>query len=244
MQTQNIARSMDNRTRDTIENADKGQSAENIEHALNVGSDEKTKVVSVKGNKAGMYDQGKGQAYVNVANRHQSGYRSSDYGINTTGGIVSQTQYNQTYNSGTSALLQNNTNNYMSVPEGDRDYMIGFIAKQVGKYLIKKQAKKKVAKQTTKQIVRKEGHLQNNPLKDTKYTKKVKDQRSKKDLHDFPDEVDNFAKNGTQTKINGGDGKVRTKVELKGSYRNKDGKFEWIIEPDNTVNHRLFRPKK
>ena len=63
-------------------------------------------------------------------------------------------------------------------------------------------------------------------------------------MHDFPDEVDNFAKHGTKTKIKGGDGKTRTKVELEGGYRNKDGKFEWIIEPDNTVNHRLFRPKK
>ena len=34
------------------------------------------------------------------------------------------------------------------------------------------------------------------------------------------------------------------KLEIPGSYKGKDGVFEYIIEPDNTVNHRFFRPKK
>jgi len=59
------------------------------------------------------------------------------------------------------------------------------------------------------------------------------------DNHGFPLEVDNFAGQGTTRQITGRDGVVRTKVELPGGYRGQEGTFEWIIEPDGTVNHRL-----
>lgn len=48
---------------------------------------------------------------------------------------------------------------------------------------------------------------------------------------------------GKATQIVGGDGITRTKIEISGSYKGKDGTFEYIIEPDGkTVNHRLFVP--
>lgn len=87
------------------------------------------------------------------------------------------------------------------------------------------------------------------PLKGTKYSKKVLRQMQpnlktgKPDYHGFPKEVDNHAKFGRQETIVGRDGVKRTKVSVKGSYQGKEGDFEWIVEPDKTVNHRLFNPK-
>ncbi|HEX2211279.1 MAG TPA: pre-toxin TG domain-containing protein [Longimicrobium sp.] len=80
------------------------------------------------------------------------------------------------------------------------------------------------------------------PLADTRYSPKVRAQMKQGDYHAFPLEVDNFAGDGVKTVIRGGDGVARTKIELRGSYRGKDGVFEWIVEPDKSVNHRLFRP--
>jgi hypothetical protein len=43
----------------------------------------------------------------------------------------------------------------------------------------------------------------------------------------------------------GGDGIIRTKIEIPGSYNGQAGVFEYIIEPDGvTVNHRLFQPNR
>ncbi|MDC0857683.1 hemagglutinin repeat-containing protein, partial [Rickettsiales bacterium] len=70
-QTRNIARSRDNAARDIIKNANRGQSPENLEYALNTGSEvgEGVKVYSNENDRsAGMYDQEMQQAYVNVAN--------------------------------------------------------------------------------------------------------------------------------------------------------------------------------
>lgn len=64
------------------------------------------------------------------------------------------------------------------------------------------------------------------------------------DLHSFPEVVEPFGSEGKLSTITGGDGIVRKKLEIPGSYKGKDGVFEYIIEPDNTVNHRFFRPKK
>ncbi|MCX0499401.1 hypothetical protein D3M71_09495 [Erwinia billingiae] len=44
--------------------------------------------------------------------------------------------------------------------------------------------------------------------------------------------------------ISGGDGVERLKLEISGSYRGKEGVFEYIREPDGTINHRLFVPKR
>ncbi|MHC3587729.1 pre-toxin TG domain-containing protein [Streptococcus suis] len=81
-----------------------------------------------------------------------------------------------------------------------------------------------------------------NPLENIEYTDKVKMQMMQGDFHSFPESVDSFGSDGKVTEIIGGDGVVRTKVEISGSYKSRDGIFEYIIEPDNTVNHRFFRP--
>lgn len=83
-----------------------------------------------------------------------------------------------------------------------------------------------------------------NPLKDTKYTNKVKMQilQSEDKFHSFPHQVDNFAGMGKQTKVTGGDGITRTKIEVEGEYLGRKGNFEWIVEPDGFVNHRKFEP--
>jgi len=86
-----------------------------------------------------------------------------------------------------------------------------------------------------------------NPLENIVYSDRVKDQiekNKKGEFHTFPEEVLAFGKYGKVTKIIGGDGIERTKVEIEGSYGKKDGVFEFIIENDGkTVNHRFFKPK-
>ena len=47
-----------------------------------------------------------------------------------------------------------------------------------------------------------------------------------------------------KTEIIGKDGIKRVKIEIQGSYKNHDGVFEYIIEPDNTVNHGFFKIKE
>ena len=83
-----------------------------------------------------------------------------------------------------------------------------------------------------------------NPLADIQYTDKVKSQMELGDYHSFSKYVDRFGANGNITNIIGGDGIVRIKVEIPGSYRGRDGVFQYIIEPDgSTCNHRLFVTK-
>lgn len=85
--------------------------------------------------------------------------------------------------------------------------------------------------------------LQKNPLQNIKFTDKVKDQMLQQDCHGFPQGVEAFGSEGIVSKIKGGDGILRTKIEIKGSYLGKDGIFEYIIEPDGiTCNHRFFKP--
>lgn len=81
---------------------------------------------------------------------------------------------------------------------------------------------------------------ESNPLKDVKYTDKVKAQMAKGDFHSFPDLADNFASSGKVGTITGGDGKVRKLVEIPGSYRGREGFFQYIIESDGVCNHRVF----
>jgi len=88
-----------------------------------------------------------------------------------------------------------------------------------------------------------------NPLKGTKYTRKVFAQMEKTlktgrpDFHGFPRIVDNYACLGKQECIKGSDGIMRLKVNLEGGYQGYDGFFEWIIEENRSVNHRVFIPK-
>ena len=54
--------------------------------------------------------------------------------------------------------------------------------------------------------------------------------------------MDGFAKNGNVKYIIGNDGVKRAKLEIRGNYRGRKGTFEYIREPNNTINHRLFVP--
>lgn len=67
---------------------------------------------------------------------------------------------------------------------------------------------------------------------------------ARSDFHGFPRVVDNYAQLGRRQTFIGGDGVSRVKVSLDGGYFGKEGHFEWIIEPNKSVNHRLFVPNK
>lgn len=63
------------------------------------------------------------------------------------------------------------------------------------------------------------------------------------DYHSFPESVDAFGADGKVTSLIGGDKITRTKIEIPGSYRGKEGVFQYIIEPDGiTCNHHIFVP--
>jgi hypothetical protein len=64
------------------------------------------------------------------------------------------------------------------------------------------------------------------------------------EYHGLPKIVDNYSKYGNVKKIIGRDGVHRTKITIKGSFRGKEGTFEWIIESDNSINHRIFKHKR
>ena len=81
-----------------------------------------------------------------------------------------------------------------------------------------------------------------NPLNGTQYTPKVLEQMRSGDYHSFPRLVDTFGQHGRTTQIIGGDGITRTKLEILGSINGRSGVFEYIVEPNGSVNHRLFRP--
>ena len=83
-----------------------------------------------------------------------------------------------------------------------------------------------------------------NFFKGTRYTEKVKKQASSGDYHSFPEAVDSFSRYGKVSKIKGGDGITRQKLEIPGGYKGKEGVFEYIKEPNGKINHRLFKPNK
>lgn len=64
----------------------------------------------------------------------------------------------------------------------------------------------------------------------------------KTDSHGFPKIVDNYAGLGKKEFILGRDGLNRTKIMLEGGYKGQNGYFEWIIEANDTINHRIFIP--
>ncbi len=78
----------------------------------------------------------------------------------------------------------------------------------------------------------------------TKYTDKVKQQSSSGDYHSFPESVDGHSGEGTVTEFAGGDGVKRWKLEIPGNYRGSEGVFEYIRNPDGSINHRLFVPNR
>ncbi|UNK63023.1 hypothetical protein [Buttiauxella ferragutiae] len=81
-------------------------------------------------------------------------------------------------------------------------------------------------------------------FKGTTYTDKVKQQASSGDFHSFPESVDGHSDQGKISVITGGDGVERLKLEISGSYRGKEGVFEYIREPNGSINHRLFVPNR
>jgi len=56
--------------------------------------------------------------------------------------------------------------------------------------------------------------------------------------------VEAFENTGTVRTITGGDKVVREALEIPGSYGGRDGVFQFIKNPDGTINHRLFVPSK
>lgn len=46
------------------------------------------------------------------------------------------------------------------------------------------------------------------------------------------------------TQLTGRDGIVRDILKIPGDYQGKEGVFEFIKEPDGSINHRLFRPSR
>ena len=81
-------------------------------------------------------------------------------------------------------------------------------------------------------------------FKGTKYTNKVLGQIKRGDFHAFPESVKAFENAGKITTIKGGDGVTRQMLKISGSYRGKQGFFEFIKNSDGYINHRLFRPLK
>lgn len=65
----------------------------------------------------------------------------------------------------------------------------------------------------------------------------------KSDYHTFPKSVEAFEKYGRIRTIIGGDGIKRMKLEIPGWYKGKNGFFEFIKEPDNTISHHFFNAR-
>ena len=80
----------------------------------------------------------------------------------------------------------------------------------------------------------------------TRYTPKVLKQMEggAGEFHSFPRSVEAFENAGSVRTITGGDKVVREVLEIPGSYGGRDGVFQFIKNPDGTINHRLFVPNK
>ena len=79
-----------------------------------------------------------------------------------------------------------------------------------------------------------------------KYTDKVlKQMDNTNDLrHAFPSIVDTMIDFSAGKPLKGGDGVIRNLIELPGTINEKDGVFEFIVDPDGLCNHRFFRELK
>lgn len=62
-----------------------------------------------------------------------------------------------------------------------------------------------------------------------------------KDFHGFPESVKAFEKNGVILPLKGGDGIMRMKLKIPGTYKARNGFFEFIKEPNGEINHRFFK---
>ena len=71
------------------------------------------------------------------------------------------------------------------------------------------------------------------------------------DFHSFPESIAAFDSAGTVRTLTGVEKEVQV-LEISGSYLTPsapgypgkwyDGVFQWMKDPDNTINHRLFVP--
>jgi RHS repeat-associated protein len=85
----------------------------------------------------------------------------------------------------------------------------------------------------------------------TNYTPKVLLQMESGvgEFHSFPESVTAFENEGAVRTITGGDQIARDMLEIPGSYRSAggnlyDGVFQFIMEADGSINHRLFVPTR
>jgi hypothetical protein len=58
--------------------------------------------------------------------------------------------------------------------------------------------------------------------------------------HAFNDIIDNYAGQAQKFPLKGGDGITRDLYQIEGSLNGKQVVFEWIVDPDKGVTHRLF----
>ena len=61
-------------------------------------------------------------------------------------------------------------------------------------------------------------------------------------FHSFPENVKAFQMDGVVTPLKGKDGVIVPILKIPGSYRGREGYFEFIKERDEMINHRFFRP--
>ncbi len=78
----------------------------------------------------------------------------------------------------------------------------------------------------------------------SRYTSKVLKQMEGGvgEFHSFPESVTAFETAGKVRTVTGGDKVVREVLEIPGSYSGKNGVFQFIKNPDGTINHRQFVP--
>jgi hypothetical protein len=80
------------------------------------------------------------------------------------------------------------------------------------------------------------------PLTGTRYTQKVQTQLERDKRHGFPMLIDEEARYATVRPLRGNDRSTKTLVSLSGAVNCTSGAYEWIINPDRTINHRFFNP--
>jgi hypothetical protein len=78
----------------------------------------------------------------------------------------------------------------------------------------------------------------------TTYSPKVLSQMKIGDYHSFLESVRAFEDAGAVKSVTGGDGITREMLEIPGSFKSKEGVFQFMKESDGTINHRLFVPNK
>lgn len=79
-------------------------------------------------------------------------------------------------------------------------------------------------------------------FKGTRYSEKVLNQMQEDSFHGFPKSVEAFQQDGYTTIVTGGDKINRTLLHIPGSYKGYDGEFLFLKEPNNIINHRIFKP--